>query len=464
MSVVKELGKSTLLYGVASSLAKFTGLILVPIYTRIFSSEEYGTIDLLELSIQMIAIICLFQLESAISRYYFEVKTDAKRKLYISTSLIFVCSTSLIIYLFLFVLTDPLLKIGGVESEMSSIFQLALVKLPLFCLTSILTVVIRFLEKPWSFVLVTLTQLFSTVAISILLVVNLEMGISGVFLGQIVGLVIAISLLIFQCKKYITLKFDKEVLKLLLAYSLPLVPASLGVWLNQYLNRIVILHYFTLDAIGKISVTLKVASIILVLEAAIRMAWGPILWRYFEKENHRDLFVDLAKNVILIFAVIWFCSLIVINLFYDFFVGQEFQGLHSIALIIIFAYLTRTLNQFYFLGPAITKKTKYNSYVFFFSIFLNVIFLLILSPIYGLVGVAISMLLTNLVVFVIGTIISEKLYYIGYNFQYVAGFIIVGTVSLVGFYLNSNILMIVLAFVIPICIYILIKRFRSISY
>ena len=59
-----NLTKSILIYGISSSLSKFIGIFLVPIYSIYFSQEEYGALDLVQTVILFVSIFGMMQLEN----------------------------------------------------------------------------------------------------------------------------------------------------------------------------------------------------------------------------------------------------------------------------------------------------------------------------------------------------------------------------------------------------------------
>src|ERR1035438_7217745 len=96
----KKLFKSIFLYGLASSLGKFIGLFLLPMYVRVFPPAQYGIIDLIQTSVTIISIFGMLLLESAIQRFYFELKDELLRRQYISTAFWTISFFSLLLLLF----------------------------------------------------------------------------------------------------------------------------------------------------------------------------------------------------------------------------------------------------------------------------------------------------------------------------------------------------------------------------
>jgi len=146
--MLKAFGKDFIIYGLSSSISKFVGLFLVPLYTRVFSPEQYGTMDLISTVVAVIAIIGMMQLESAVSRYYFAEKNDDSKTLMISTAIwsILLLSGFLLSFLIFFSNHISILLFG--KDEFSLVLIIAGITMPFTNLNGLFTVIMRFKKKP----------------------------------------------------------------------------------------------------------------------------------------------------------------------------------------------------------------------------------------------------------------------------------------------------------------------------
>src|SRR5690606_8144319 len=83
-------------FGLATTIDKLIIFLLLPIYTRLFTTAEYGVIDLIQMSMGVVAIFGQLQLESSLQRYYYQFKGNLK-KIFISTIFIAVTCLSVIV-------------------------------------------------------------------------------------------------------------------------------------------------------------------------------------------------------------------------------------------------------------------------------------------------------------------------------------------------------------------------------
>ena len=78
MSRLKQLGKDSLIYGIGGIFAKGVSFFLLPVYTRIFTPADYGTIEMLAVVSSFLASILAMGMDSAQSMYFFKHKVEGK--------------------------------------------------------------------------------------------------------------------------------------------------------------------------------------------------------------------------------------------------------------------------------------------------------------------------------------------------------------------------------------------------
>ena len=93
----KELVKNTAIVAVGKVCTKFLSFFLLPFYTAVLSTEEYGIVDLLNTYISLLLPIIAFQIEDALFRFLVDVRQreEEKRKV-ISTVTLFAAFQSVL--------------------------------------------------------------------------------------------------------------------------------------------------------------------------------------------------------------------------------------------------------------------------------------------------------------------------------------------------------------------------------
>jgi O-antigen/teichoic acid export membrane protein len=415
--LVRNFAKPFIIYGIGTALVRFTSLLLVPIYTRVFSPAEYGVYDVITSLVALFYLFGMMQLDSGLARFYFEKKNLSDRASLISTLFTTVLSFSSLLSTIVVLFSNSISYFLFKTDDYSTSLVYCALTIPVFNIYSYLSVLVRFEEKPFLFIIISTLQLIIMLSLSILLVVVLKIGLVGVFIGIFAGFVVASVILILHYRKIITLQFNKSILKELISFSLPQVPATIISWTNNYANRFVIASYLTLSENGLYSAALKLGSVFLLIDTAIRMSWPPFFWKYFHETNHREIFKKVFSRILLgVFVCFWLYALFAKEIFQlvtpkTFWSAGELLGVIGISNLLFM--ITNVVG----MGPDISKKTHFNIYFSLVALFANLSTLYFTLHIFGLLAVPLSVLVSNAVLLTSFWYFSEKVYYIGYSFE-----------------------------------------------
>lgn len=408
--MIKRFTKSLLVYGIASGLSKFIGVFLVPIYARVFSQTEYGIIDLITTIVSLASIFGMLQIESGLARYYYDYEKKGELPTLISTTLWSIILFSFLSIIIVVILSGDLSRLISNSFEYQGIIILAAFQILFGNIFALFTVIIRFQKKSIQYTVLVTAQLILTVGISIILVLVLKIGIYGVFIGQMSGFAIVGIFMINFNKRLIYFKWSLTIFKELIHYSIPLVFATGTSWINNYGNRFVMLNYLSVSEIGVYTVALKISSIFLLLDQAFRMAWTPYLFEIIDKPNHREI----IKKVVFYLTIFLIISIIIISGFAGYIVKivvtNKYILASSIIPFICTAFSINILTQIVNIGPAIRKKTWYNTGIYFLGALVNILSLYYLIPRYNLLGVVFSSILGATVTLAAALIVSYKIY------------------------------------------------------
>ncbi|MBN4072155.1 oligosaccharide flippase family protein [Flavobacteriales bacterium AH-315-E23] len=414
--MLKALVKDVFIYGIAGGLSKSLMILLLPIYTRIFTPDEYGIVDLVTTVLMFLTIMSMLQMEAAIGRYFYEAKDEHENRRNLSTAFWTIIGCSALLIALLFLAAKPLSSLLFDTDKYSNLFLVTAAILPVSNIYAFLTALMRYVKKPILYGVFSLIQIILTLGSSILFVVQMKLGIAGVFYGQLTGFAVAAAVMLLYSfrRKLLGLYWENAVIIRYLKFSLPLLPGMFSSWANNYVNRFVMLSYLTLAEIGIFTVAFRIASVFRILEDAVKMAWGPFLYQSLQKEDHRELFKTVFNYaVMVVFSLVIVLSLFADEIFSIFATAEYKEAIH--VMIILFLTLgINTLVQIVLIGPVITKKTHYNSILQLTSLAVNIALLFIFVPKIGLIGVPLSLLCSTLTLFLLSWINTEKLYHVGY--------------------------------------------------
>ena len=75
MSVLKNLFKQTVIYGLATVIPRMMSFVLLPLYTDLLPTQEYGKVSIIFAWIVVFNVILAYGMETAFFRFYHDDKT-----------------------------------------------------------------------------------------------------------------------------------------------------------------------------------------------------------------------------------------------------------------------------------------------------------------------------------------------------------------------------------------------------
>lgn len=411
---MKDFIKAFFSFGLATSIEKLLGFIILPIYTRQFNQSEYGIIDMIGTILAVAVIFGLLQLETALQRYYFEYK-GVKRKLLISSIYTLIGSFSFLIAILLFFLA-PIISLKLFQTyEYANLIRIVAFQLPLSNISMLGLVLLRFEKENIKFLTVIVTKVIFALFFVYIFVIYLKLGLAGVFYAQVCALSLSTTIATYYVRHLLVFKASLNISRINLKYALPQFPARVGSMILAQASRFFMLGYLSLSAIGIYSVSVKLASSIQLVNSAFILAWAPFMFAQFKKPNHKIVFA----NVFPMIAGATFLCVCLIALFAQEMVQllatEEFHESSKYVGGLSLFYALYVIKESIDIGPKIREKTKYLSFTFLLSVIVNLSSLFIFVQLFQIEGVVFSMIITNLFLVGMSWFISNRLYYIPYR-------------------------------------------------
>jgi|GEM_PF-2225297 len=357
--------KNTGIYTIALILPQVAGFFLLPLYTRMLTPADYAVISLVGSFTAIVGIFIALQLQSGISRYVLEyvAKGEKQKAKEILSSILFVMITVMLGAFVLFEYCgDYLVGFAYPKSGLSyhPYFQLSLLTIIITGLYQAPQALFKTLQMAKHFFILSLAVLLSSMAFNIYFVVFRHMGVYGVFLGGLMGAVIGCAISFWLIRDWLIPVLVWKYIPLALAFSLPLIPHSLGTYLFTGANRIILEKFVPLSDIGLFSIADRLANVPLLLVGSFNLAYNP----YFiqEAETNEKKAIDINSSVI---GYWWIGVLAMVLAFILFADGimkimstKAYYASAGVASILVFSSIFRGLYMFA-VSPLFFKKATY---------------------------------------------------------------------------------------------------------
>ena len=457
-SLIKVL-KETSIYSIGGIFSKGLSVISGVFYTHLILPEDMGAYGYIMVITSVLSAFIILGGDNAYARYFFEAKSHKEKKVLTSTWFLFLFVWSILIVLIPLCFIDTVADWIFQSTKYNLLIIAGLVLMPIKLLTVLFNQALRNDFRIKAFVICNIaTAIFSIIG-SLLGLIVFELGVAAIYLGIIVAELIMICPRIYLNRKLLGLHFKIPLLKALLKFGVPFVPASLAVWVFSSADRIMIENFLDLDAVGIYTVALSMSSVLLVATDAFGEAWSPNAVKVYEEDpsKARALYQQMFKVILLLGgAVVLLGALIGYEVVYLLFSKQYSESFYP-AMILLAGIAFKMTIQITAISIGLNKKTHFIMLTTMFVAVLNIGFNYIMIPSYGVIGAAVATMLSHLFVTVIYGLISQRLFPIHYPLKWMVIFL--GVILLSLYLMTIPVLVRTFIFAVVLIIGIVIKLF-----
>ncbi len=415
------LSESTFWYTLGNLLIRSVSFLLLPLYSNLISTDEFGRYSLLMAFYTIAAVFYQGGLTSALTKFYLDSENDKQRCKIFSTvvNLILLIGVSLTILAAAFSTDLSNLILGS--DKFSGLVLLTVFSL---CIDSFVITILQLLKtKELSRKAVSFSAIsaVTNLLLNILLVYYLGWGIVGIIAAQLLSALFVLLILIPTVSREYTFIIEAPIVKSILNFSYPLIAAGILSTAVDVIDRFIINYYFGEETTGIYSFSYKIAMVMNVFVISMRTAWTPYSIRLFRAGYYADDYGKVLTKIIAVSSIIFLAtSLLAGDLFNFSFNGKylfnpSYQGGVIIIPIVLIAYGFNALAGFYAIYPFIKGKSSYFFYVDLLALIFNLVFNYLLIPKYGIVGAAIATLISYCAGFMFFFSISHKKMQINYQ-------------------------------------------------
>ena len=144
--------------------------------------------------------------------------------------------------------------------------------------------VLRMEERTRTFSLLTLARSVMTIAVRLLLVIRLDMGVTGAYLADLIVTGVIMAVLVRWFVPLVRPLFSRGVLREALAFGLPRVPHAAAQQITASGDKLILAVFTTADAVGIYSLGVSVGLTQKLFLSAFESAWAPFYYATV-KEN-----------------------------------------------------------------------------------------------------------------------------------------------------------------------------------
>jgi O-antigen/teichoic acid export membrane protein len=425
---LRRLATTGAAYTAASILSKLIAVALLPLYTRYLTPADYGAAEVMFAAIVSASIVVRFGLIEAVLRFYYKDDEDPGRVVASSFAGLFWLATvgALVALPFATPISEALLDRPAPDLARIAIGGLWVLTMFEFMLT-----LFRLEERARAFFLTTIVNVLVTIGLTVVLVVAAGEGARGLLLGSYASGAATVLVLGMLQRRRLSLLFDRALLRRLLRFGLPTMPAEVSLYLLNFVDRIIIVRSVGLAEAGLYSLAVKFAQGVNVLVRGFQLAWPPLAYSIRDDGEARRAYATVVTLFVagcaFVVTGMWLFSRWLVRALAapEFFDSYEAVGLISTAVTLYAVYMVLVV----ILGR--TGRTEFNLPATTAALAANVVLNLLLVPPLGIVGAGLALVASYVVVLALMYVFTQRLFPVPYQWARLAR-VVLTAAALVG--------------------------------
>lgn len=380
------------------------------VIARYLGVEAYGLFSIIGMLFPFFATIANLGLERGIIRFisHYEAKNKINRiKGIILDSIVIVIPASIILSIIIYFSSEKIAMVIFHNANLIRLIKILSFSIPFASISAVIASYMQGKEKAVDVSVINniINSLFKLVIVS--LFIYFGFGLDSISYSYTFGAIATLVVYILSSKIY-NLIFNNTAAhidkKELIIFSLPLLGSVILSQIQGMVDTTFIGYFTTIYNVGLYNAALPIATLILIIPIIIYPLFIQQLTK-LHSQNNKKAMNAVFKQIIRWTLVINLPLAMLIILFPGFFLnilfGEEFLKAETTLVILIIGYLIFALYMIFMFSLEVIKKTKFALFIWGIHLVSNIILDLILVPIYGINGAAISSVISIIIAYII---------------------------------------------------------------
>lgn len=405
MEKYKYLLKNVGILTISNIATRFISFFLLPIYTGILTTEEYGIYDLYSTTISLLIPLMTLCISDSVIRNLLDKNSNEKEIVEVG----YKYSLISIVFLLVFYIVNMVTNILPIFNQYKLFFILMYI---ITVFNQLLAGVARGREQMLTISIASLFSSVITILLNIVFLVYFKWRLVGYFGAYIIGISIANIYYFIKLKfwNYIFIgKINKELDKKMRKYGSGLLINSVSWWINLSLDKYVVLYFCGVSANGILSAANKLPTILKTVQNIFENAWILSAVKNYNKEDKDNFFINTYNiynffMILITISIIFFTKVLSSFLFKgEFYNAWRMVPFYTIA--VMFSAAAGVVGGIF----AAEKRVALISNTTLLGAIINAIFNVILIMKFGVIGAALATMISNCVIWMVRIIYVKRI-------------------------------------------------------
>jgi len=416
-SRIRGLFSDALAYGFGNYLSKIVGFLLIPVYTRYFTTADYGILALVNVFGAILFVFLNMGQGSAIFRHYFDSQDPESKETVVSTGFRLILYVSLPLSLLVMFSSKQIASLLIGNPELALLVALTSAGMIGKEFTHIPFAKLRAERRAIQYAGFAVTRTTLSMGLSILFVVVFDQGILGVLLGVCIAEFVLCFLMypsIIGCLKR---PFSRKRARELLGYGLPFIPTGMAGFVLNLSDRFFLKHFATLDDVGLYALASRFGEGTWLLSSAFTMAWPAFAFEHSRSAEGPQLLGRVSTYYLAGMGFVWLGTSIFAKEAIMLMASSDFHQAYTVVPLLALGATLHGVVIVGSVGVGIKKQTIYLPVIVGLSALVNLALNYLWVPTYGMMGAAYATVVSFLIQCLLAVSISQKLYFVAYEYR-----------------------------------------------
>lgn len=435
----RRLTLDTVVYGIGGSAARIISVLFLPIFTRILTPDEFGALDLLITTTVLLGLVSTAGLNTAVLFYYRRTDDVAERRRLVGTALVVATAASVVFAVVGVLVARPIAALVMQDEGYVLAVALTFVALPAGVSSFLVMDLLRVEFRPVAFSVLGIGRTLLAAILGVILVVAADLGVAGILAAQGTLAFLALGVGLWLTRRQWAPALDLRAAARMLSFGLPLVPAGLAYWLMGYSDRFFLAQFRDLSDVGIYAMATRIAQVVQLVAGAFQTAWWPFAYARARDEGHRELFARIFRAYsiglsLLALAIGLFAREILIVI-----TTPPFVPAYPFVAMLAFALVINGCYQIVSIGLALSERMWHQAWTSAVAAVVNVALNALLIAATGVLGAAISTVVSYFVSTALVYWMAQRNYPIGFDLRAPAIVVVTAVMALsMGLFLDGS--------------------------
>lgn len=402
----KYLAKNTIIFTLGNLGTKLIQFFLVPLYTNVLSTADYGVVDLVTTIGMVLAPILLLNINDGVMRFALDKGADFNKIMSIGlAAFIFCLITGLVIF-----------PIGNISNQLGNYSSYIYFYTISYAGNLLFFGYLRGTEKLLQFSIGNIINAMLIASFNIFFLVIIKIGIAGYFLSYTLANFICCiyAFIVGNVKEVIwNFKLDKKLMIKMLKYSVVLIPNTFMWWIINSSDRVMITSFIGNSANGIYAISCKIPTLLSTIVTIFNTAWSYSAIKENDSYDRDEYNNSVYNGLVMLSVVIGAAMMLVMKPFLAVYVSQMYYTAWMFTPYLVVGCVFLSIASFLGAYYTVNKDSKGFLYSSSVAAAINLLLNYLLIPKIGIAGAALATAISYIAVFLYRAVDTKK--YISIN-------------------------------------------------